>query len=98
MRIAEVTERVKKYLLDVSRLMKNEAMVISIGTHLDVDRSVIEHCITGQPGSVQLAAFNMLKEWKRPIQTNDLNALRSRLRHAFEEHMLVEPFLNIDIT
>ena len=78
--------------------MKNEAMVISIGNHLDVEQSLIDHCITNHPDSIQLAAFNMLKEWKQPIQTNDLNALRSRLRHAFEEHNLVDKFLNIDIS
>ncbi len=98
MRIAEVTERVETYLWEVSGLIIDESMLLSIGNHLSVKQSVIENCIADHPESVQLAAFNVLKEWKQPIKTNDLDALRSRLRHVFEEHNLVDQFLNIDLS
>ncbi len=70
---------------------------MSIGNYLGVEPSAIQRCITENPESIQIAAFNMLKEWKQTITTNDLNALRSRLQHAFENHKLVHAFLDIDI-
>ncbi len=41
-RIAQVTERVKKYLWEVSRLLIDEATVKSIGSYLEVEPSMIE--------------------------------------------------------
>ena len=96
-RIADLNNRVQKYLTDVSGLLKDEAAVNSIGSYLDVKQSIIQSCITDHPDSPQLAGFNVLKEWKQTITTNDLNALRSRLQHAFDNHKLVQPFLEIDI-
>ncbi len=47
-------------------------------------QSVIHSCIRDNPDSIQFPWFHMLQEWNRPIKTNDLNALKSRVRHAFE--------------
>ena len=96
-RISDLNKRVQKYLTDVSGLLKDEETVKSIGSYLDVEESAVQCCITDNPDNPQLAGFNMLKEWKQNITTNDLNALRSRLQHAFENHKLVQPFLEIDI-
>ncbi len=92
-----MTERVELYLWQVSHLMVDEETIISIGTHLDVDQSVIDSCLTDNPGNIQLAGYKLLMEWKQPIQTNDINALRSRLQHGFEENNMLGPFLNINM-
>ncbi len=77
--------------------MVDEETIISIGTHLDVEQSVIDSCLTDNPGNIQLAGYKLLMEWKQPIQSNNLDALKSILQHAFEENNMLGPFLNINM-
>ncbi len=106
-----------------SRLLIDEATVISIGIYLNVEQSVIQSCIRDTRDSIQLDGYHMLMEWMmvrrsnvnyKPFrqylvclipyvtgmeltdQTNDLDALKSILRHTFEENNMVDPFMKIN--
>ncbi len=92
-----MTERVELYLWKVSRLMIDVQTLTWIGISLDMDQSVIDSCLTDHPESIQNAGFFLLKDWKQSVHTNDLDALRSRLRPAFQENNLIDQFLKISV-
>ncbi len=86
-----------KYLRSVSKLITNDSLLIDIGVNLDLTAGEIDAIRTDNPNYIVNAGYKLLLQWRKNINTLDINVLEEKLKVVMDTCKLGSEFQKIKL-